>query len=229
MARGYLPAREAQLVTWIGDFYRNLSTKPANYFGVSEQAIQEYNVSMTRFTDAYMLASNPDTRTGPTIEAKQMARKTLINSTRSLVDVMQAWPQMTDDKRRLLGITVRATRSTSTGRPGIKPYIEVAGVDQNTITLRILQNKSVRAKPKGVIGAILFSAVAPTAPTTESGWFCQGNSTKSTVLVQFPDTVPPGSRVWFTAAYFNRKLETGPAANVVSTNLPGGAAFTKAA
>jgi hypothetical protein len=68
-----------------------------------------------------------------------------------------------------------------------------------------------------------------TPPTTESGWFSQGNITKSTVQVQFPETVPPGSRVRFTAVFFNRKAESGPAANVVGTNLPGGAAFSKAA
>ena len=229
MPRGYLPTREAKFVTFINDFYRTLSTQPAGYFSLGEQAIADYNVTVTRFMDAYALSTNPSTRTGPAIEAKQMAKTTLINATRSLVDVMQAWPQMTDEKRRLLGITVRATKPTPVGRPTVKPYLEVAGADQNTITVRILQSKTERAKPKGVLGAILFSAVGPTPPTTESGWFSQGNTTRSSVQVHFPDTVPPGSRVWFTAVFFNRKLETGPAANVIGTNLPGGAAFSKAA
>ena len=229
MPRGYLPTREAQLVTWINDFYRNLSTKPADYFGVGEGTVEQYNTTLTRFTTAYALATNPDTRTRPILEAKEISKRTLINATRSLVDVIQAWPQMTDEKRRLLSVTVRAAKPTPTPRPSVKPYLEVAGVDGNTISLRILQSKTNKARPTGVAGAMLYSAVGPTPPTTESGWFSQGLCNKSTTQVQFPESVAPGSRVWFTAVWYNRKAETGPAANVVGTNLPGGAAFSKAA
>jgi hypothetical protein len=158
-----------------------------------------------------------------------VAKKTLINATRSLVEVIQAWPQMTDEKRRLLGITVRAVKPTPTPRPSVKPYLEAAGVHGNTITLRIIQSKTNKARPEGVAGAMLYSTVGPTPPTTESGWFSQGLCNKSTTQVQFPESVAPGSRVGFTAVYYSRKAETGPAANVVGTNLLCGAAFSKAA
>lgn len=229
MGHGYLPTREAEQVTWFTDFDRNLSSKPAEYFGLGEQTIEDYHTTFTRFIAAYGVASNPETRTRPNIELKQIAKQTLINSTRSLVEVIQAWPQMTDDKRRLLGITVRSKHNTPAERPSMKPFLEVVNVDGNTATVRILQSKVERAKPKGVVGAILYSAVSPTPPTSESGWFSEGITTKSTNQVQFPDTVAPGSRVWFTAVWYNRKAETGPVANVVGTNLPGGAAFSKAA
>ncbi|MGC4030164.1 MAG: hypothetical protein QM754_00240 [Tepidisphaeraceae bacterium] len=221
-------SREADFVSWLRDFCKNLTTQPANYFGVDEDAIQDYTAIATAYLNAYATASNPNTRTPPNIAAKDLAKKSAVTATRSIVDVIQAWPQMTDEKRRLLDITIRKKRK-SIPRPSLKPYLEIAGVDQNTISVRITQSKTEKAKPDGVIGATLFSAVGPTPPTSESGWFSQGNTTKNVVQVQFPDTVPPGSRVWFTAVYYSRKAETGPAANVIGTNLPGGAAFGKAA
>lgn len=177
-----------------------MSTNADDFFGVGKNAIVDYNTTLNEFLGSYDLASNPETRTGPLIKAKQISKQKILKATRSPVNEIQAWPQMTDDERRMLGITVRAAKPTSTPRPTIKPYLEVESVDQNTVTVRILQSKIERARPKGVAGAILYSAVAPTPPTTESGWFNQGLCIKNTTQVQFPDTVPPGGAAFGKAA-----------------------------
>ena len=71
----------------------------------------------------------------------------------------------------------------------------------------------------------MFSFVGEEAPTTGAGWNFEGNTTRTMVNVAFPATITPGSKVWFTAFWFNPRALSGPAATPVGTNLPGGAAM----
>ena len=102
----------------------------------------------------------------------------------------------------------------------------------NSATIRLLDSRDTnppRKNPNLLWGATVFSHVGETAPTTENDWTYEGNTSKTTLTVQFPQALPPGTKVWFTAVWYNRKAETGPPAAAVTCNLPGGAAMAKAA
>jgi hypothetical protein len=82
-----------------------------------------------------------------------------------------------------------------------------------------------RGKPPGVSGASVFSFVGAVAPTDETGWTFEGNTSKTVVDVAFPSATAPGAKVWFTAYWFNARKQSGPPATAVGTNIPGGAAM----
>ena len=48
---------------------------------------------------------------------------------------------------------------------------------------------------------------------------------KPIVDVTFPGTTPAGSKVWFTAFWFNNRKQDGPAATPIGINIPGGSAM----
>ncbi len=97
--------------------------------------------------------------------------------------------------------------------------------DGHTVKLRLRPPSAERrGRPEGVAGAAIFSCVSPTVPTTSEQWKWEGNTSKVTEIIEFPNSTPAGATVWFTAVWFNRKNETGPNATPLSANLPGGAA-----
>ena len=53
----------------------------------------------------------------------------------------------------------------------------------------------------------------------------EGNSGRTRIDITFPSGITPGSKVWFTAFWFNEKKQAGPTTTPVGTNIPGGAAM----
>jgi hypothetical protein len=212
----YLPREEAKLVTWTGEFLANIQLSPAKYGLVAQQAT-DYATTRSRFVSAYTVVNNPITRTPPNIAAKNAAKKTLINATRMLVDVIQAWPQMTNELRRELKITERDKKPTPTPVPGT-PFVKVESINGREVTLNIQQSRTTKGKPRLVSGANVFVYYGEEAPTTANGWKFETGTGKSKVTLNLSD-VEAACTVWITAFWFNGRKESGPAADPVSVNL----------
>jgi hypothetical protein len=55
------------------------------------------------------------------------------------------------------------------------------------------------------IGAIVYSYVGATPPVGIEGWTVEGPITKDSAVIAFDESVAFGSKVWFTAQWFNTK------------------------
>jgi hypothetical protein len=102
--------------------------------------------------------------------------------------------------------------------------IQVASVSGFLITLRLRASagSKARGKPTGVIGASIFSFIGDVAPTDLSQWTFQGNTGKTQVNVDIPNTTAKGATVWFTAFWFNGAKYSGPMTAPISTTVQGG-------
>ena len=111
--------------------------------------------------------------------------------------------------------------------PGSAPTIDVESVRNSTVSLRLhgAGDPTRRGKPAGVSGAAVYSFVGAAALTDERDWTFEGLTSKTKMNVTFPNTVTPGSKVWFTAFWFNERKQNGPAADPVTTYLQGGGAM----
>ncbi len=216
MAFNYLPSEEAKLVVWTGEFLANIQANPTSY-GLVAQDATDYATTRTRFVDAYNKVQNPITKTPPNITAKNTAKKTLINATRMLVDVIQAWPQMTNEKRRELKITERDKKPVPTPVPGT-PFVKVASINGRKVTLSLQQSKTSKGKPKGVSGANVFVFYGEQPPATANGWKFETGTGRSKVTLNLTD-VEAACTVWITAFWFNGRKEAGQAADPISVNL----------
>jgi hypothetical protein len=105
--------------------------------------------------------------------------------------------------------------------------IDIVSVRGNTVNLRLHEagDSSRRGKPAGVNGAAIYSFVGAVPPTDEREWTFEGLTSKVKIDITFPGSVTPGSKVWFTAFWFNQRKQNGPAADCVTTNLQGGGAM----
>ena len=76
-----------------------------------------------------------------------------------------------------------------------------------------------RKKPNGVCDLTVFSAIGDEPPQTSNGWRFAHNTTLTRTKVTFPNTLPPGTRVWLCAYWGNRRCEHGPSSSPVYTHL----------
>jgi hypothetical protein len=222
----FLPTRESELVTWSLTFKTLITATPTAYALTAGQATT-YGGLHDTFVTKYNLCNADATRSPSNIVAKDDAKIALIANARLLARIVQAAPSVTNQQKSDLGLTVRDVGPTPIPPPSDAPDIDIVAVSGNTVRLRLHEagQSSKRAKPDGVAGATIFSAVGAVAPTTEEAWTFQGNTTKTLFDVTFPPTIEPGAKVWFTAFWRNNRDESGPASTPVTTNIAGGSAM----
>jgi len=224
----YLPTVEADLVNFSVNFNTRINATPTA-FGLTAIQSAAYTVLHDDFIAAYNLVTqDPVTRSTPNITAKNTAKNALINDPngiRDLVDVIQAYAGTTDEQRAQLLITIRDTTPTPAPIPSDPPDLSIVStLGQNVkYRLRDSANPNSRGKPEGVAGAMFFYYVGETAPPTLDGWQSMGNFGKNVGSLAFSAaTVPPGSKVWLSAAWYNTRNQAGPLAEPLSFFLPGG-------
>ena len=211
---------EGKLVDFTENFHDRLAADPLA-FGTTAERLTEYKTTRDYFVNARRVALATDTRTKPNIELKDAHKKTLINSTRSLIKQIQARPETTDAQRDLLGIPVPDRNKTVEPPPSQAAQIELVTAVRRTVRMRVKNPDGGRRRPAGCAGAQVFYAVGE-LPVRPTDWRSAGLWTSGTFDVAFPDDTPAGSTVWVSAAYYNRKGQYGPMADAVTTNLPGG-------
>lgn len=224
----YLPSKEADLFNWLANF-EGLVTADFAQYGITQPQSLSLTGLFDNYRAAYETAIEPSTRTRPAVAAKNTSRDALVLEVRRLVSIIDGQANVSDAQRLALGLKVRDIESTPVPRPATAPMIEIVSTVGNTATIRLFDSNGRRRKPDGVIGATVFSFVGANAPSEESAWKFEGNLSKTTEVVAFAQSLPPGTKVWFTAFWYNRRAESGPPATPVSTNLPGGSAMAQAA
>jgi hypothetical protein len=218
------PATDNGLLAWSLNFSTRISAAPVP-LGLTAAQATSYATLHTNFSTA-MANIDPGEKSRSLVAAKNAARLALKTSARLLASIIQGQASVTDQQKIDLGLTVR-NAPTPIPPPNKAPGITIVATTGNTVRIRLFDptDAAVRGKPAGVDGASIFSFTGPSAPTTESAWNFEGVTSKTRLDITFPDTIAPGSQVWFTAFWFNGRKQDGPAATPVSTNIPGGAAM----
>jgi hypothetical protein len=212
----YFPSKDALLVTWANTFASVLSASPATYNATAPTATA-FSALATALSNAYETAMEPATRTRGSISAKNSAKLAMKLEARKIVRAIYANPP-SDQALIDIGLRPYDVGPTPVPAPAAAPAVSVVSVYGRNVTIRIKDASGERrGKPEGCVGAALYSFVGPTAPLGNDGWKSEGNITRATVIVEFPETVAPGSKVWFTAAWFNPRGLTGPACTPIAS------------
>ncbi|HYE19492.1 MAG TPA: hypothetical protein VEA69_13660 [Tepidisphaeraceae bacterium] len=225
MADHFIPGPDQAFLAWARN-YSDYVTAHAVAVGLTAPIAVTLASKFTAFEDALALATNPATRGGAAVLLKDEKRRELEAYCRLTARAVQGTLTVTNTQRYDMGLTVRALPSPI-GAPGFAPDIDVKLVSGNTVRARFHDpaNPTRKGRPSGVAGLSVFSHVGPTPPTSESDWKFEGNATRTTLDVVFPEGTTPGAQIWLTAFYYNPRMQRGPAATPVTTRLPGGAAM----
>lgn len=228
MADGnYIPSREADLLGFAENFSTKITAAPTTY-GLTAAQAAAFATLYTNFDDAMRALQDPVTQSPSFVAAKNAAKDALVNGPggiRALAAIVQATPGITDQNLIDLRLTVRDREPSPVPPPEFAPEIDVFPPVVRTVKIRLHNEKTIgrRGKPDGAIGATIFSHVGELPPALDdiAAWKLEMQTGQTTAEIEFPSTVPPGSTVWITAYWYNRRGETSPATPPVNTNLPG--------
>lgn len=221
-----IPKKDSLLVPYSANFNDRIVAAPVN-FGLTAAQATRYTVVHAPYVAAYEAmteAREAGTRSQSLTAAKDTAKAELLEYGRELYAFVQANTVVSAANKELLGVRVRDVNPTPVPPPTERPGMIVVSAFARTVMVRIFDEASrfKRGKPVGALGANVYSFVGTTYPTDPTTWQYEGQATKPDFQITFPDTVEPGSQVWITAAWYNRKGETGPPSVPVTTFVQGG-------
>lgn len=223
--KDYLPHQDQQLAQWTARFAKAVTLEPGSY-GLTAAQAAEYDAAQRTFAQALVVATQPDTRTVLAVRAKDDAREVLIALSRRLAGIVQVYPGTTNVMRLSLGLTIRKKRVRAVAVTTQRPSVRVVSTLGGRVKLHIGKRAGEaggegRARPTGAKGYTWFYFVGDTHPTSLAGWSFGGNEIDPKIEFTLPG-IEPGAKVWFTANWFNNRMQPGPSSPPITTRVAGG-------
>lgn len=164
----YIPARDADFSVWLANFATSIAAAPTSYGLVSGDATAITNQN-NAFQAAYTLATDPATRTTPTIAAKDAARASAEAVVRPFAIQIRNNSAVSLVLKTGLGLTIPSTSPTPIPAPSVAPSMAIQSAIPLQTTLRATQPGAVgKAKPFGCIGVEVFVAIGTVAAVDPS-------------------------------------------------------------
>lgn len=219
----FLPRRDADLVTWARCFATHIAAEPSRY-GLTEADAAEFADVEQAFAQAHQVANSPATRTEVSIIAKDEARSAMKVVARRLARIVHATPGVTDEMKIGLGLALHRAGRRRTGLMGLAgagfpgvdnpgagaPRLRARSMTARRVRLTLRDGDSLRVgKPRGVMGAMIFSQVGDRPSMRPGDWTFVCNTTRTGCQVALPAGLEPGTKVWFTAAWVDSLLQPG--------------------
>lgn len=218
----FLPRRESELSHWARNFVQLISASPEDY-GVSVEAADALAAAHAAFATQYVLAMEPQTRTSPVVVAKNDAMAAMIVQVREVAALVRVTCSKTPEKLVQLGLRVKEGRGPRIAVPGDAPLLKIKSVQGRRVTITLRDaNASHRRKPDSVVGSSVYCFVGDEPPVLVDEWTCRGHFTVNTIELGFPETLAPGTKVWFTACWLSPRLKQGPGSAPQYAWLSGG-------
>ena len=219
----YLNPSDRGVLVFATNLASILSDTPET-FGLTPDDAQAYAVLRNAYATNLAAATEPGTRGPSTVLLKNESKALLVSATRRLAMQINNREATTNPQRQELGLTIRKSR-TPVPVPTVKPQLDIVSVDGRLVKIRLREaSTGERRKPAGVFAATIMRYIGESIPQSEDQWVLVGTDTRLNTAVEFGNEYPPGTKVWFSAFWLNRRAQSGPACTPVSTQLGFGVA-----
>lgn len=218
-ASDWLPSTDGDLQTFANNFASVLTGAYVAY-GISGSDATSIQALADAYSAAYDTATNPDTRTPPSIAAKDAAKNATKPELRRVGALIQANPAITDDQKLTIGLTVRDTTPTPISAPSTAPIISIIGATSLSQSLRMVDSATptTQAKPAGAIAAEFRCGVSETPLTDPTAIPYVGLMTRPQVRQDF-DSADVGKTAYYACRWITRTGLTGPWSNIASMTV----------
>jgi hypothetical protein len=219
MANDYLPARDANLANWTANFHALTTASPTTYGLTSAQATG-YATNDSIWQAALATATDPSTRTKPSVAAKDAAKANIILLSRQLANVVQSFPTITDTLLSNLGLTVRSTSRPPTPPPATYPLIAAISAQGGQLALRINDQNTpdLRARPFGATACEIWIYTGTTPPTSLAMYSFLGLATRMPAILAY-DTSLATKPAYIIGRWTTRRGQVGPWSSVATIVL----------
>ena len=215
----YIPSSDADFDAWTRNFVENVVTNAAA-LGLSPAQVTSLQGGQTDWGAKYPASNAAQAAVNSAVQAKNDSRSGYQYLIRSLANIMQSSPQVTDAQRQSLGINVRSTTRTAAAAPTSKP---VATVDTNqrlrhTINFVDELTPTSRAKPDGAQGCEIWMKVGDPAPAGPKDVHYLALDTRTPYTVEF-DAADAGKTAYYMLRWISTRAEPGPWSATVSGTI----------
>jgi hypothetical protein len=214
----YIPSKESEFVLWSDNFCEHIAENAAAW-GITEKEVKDLQTAVNSFTKLLMIVASP-ARNSVIVAEKDAARKTLIAKIRALVNFQLKNPVITNAQRIAMGLRPRKTGRTRISVSNIRPEIRIHVVDFRILKIFFHDAISGRkAKPYGIIGAVLAFAVLDTPPANCDDLTNKALATRSPYVLEFSKK-DRGKTVYMAICWQNKRGEMGPWSEIISAVIP---------
>jgi hypothetical protein len=212
----FIPAGDAELLGFAQNYSTLITAGPVP-LGLTAPIAVTLAGLVADYQTKLTALENPLNRNPVAFFEKSQAKVDLVKNIRETARQIQGTMTVTDLQRVELRLTVRDTEPTQAEVIIVMPALTVLSVQGRNIRIRVRDaSGEVRGRIPTADGAIVYSFVGATPPAGYEGWTSEGPMTKDSVIVAFPESVAVGSKVYFTAQWFNTR-GTGPGCTPVAS------------
>lgn len=215
----YIPAPEAEYDDWLTNLV-TYASENREELGLTESHLAPLVTSFQEWQTASAEHKLAQTAADTAYQNKVDKRDLSQAQARTLVQILQANPKLTDAQRVALGITVRSSARSLTPVPTTRPLprLEQSGRLRHTIHFVDESTPTRRAKPKGVRGCQIWVYVGETPPPKPEEFQYLGTDTRTPYLNEF-DPEDGGEVAHYYLRWVNTKDEPGPWSDPISATI----------
>ena len=218
----FLPSRELDLLSWSRRFSQTISSDPGA-FSLSQQDVDDFALLQASYASAIQTAYQPDTNSTTARVIKRETKRTMKQEARRLARIIRA-AGVDDAKLSQLGLHIPDRTLTPGNTPEAAPKVNLGRCIDGILPIRLSDRESERrGRPPGTAGAVVFVHYGDEAPPSVETWGKQMLTGRTRLSIIIAPGTPMGTRVWITACWLGTRLQRGPAAMPVSTQVLGGA------
>jgi hypothetical protein len=213
-----VPKLDSELFPWSANFAKLAQERPEVYH-LAPETVAQYVAAHEAYAAAYQAAANPKARSSSLVSARRAVKVQLLELARSLYGGIAASLDISDADKGAIGVNVRRPASP-VPPPDVAPFMNIVSVAGNLVTVRLRDGvPGKRRRLPGAAYANLYTFVGENPPNNTRDWTYLGATAKTTHTIAFDMALPPGTVVWVTACWLNRRAQPGPPANPVSAYI----------
>lgn len=180
MPNPYIPSKDANFQNWLQNFSDLLTATPTVFGLVAGDAVI-VATSYTAWNAAYLLATNPTTRTSVTVAAKDVAKANSLSTVRPYAQRIAVNPAVDNSDKVAIGVNPRGTVPTPIPAPTSAPTLYWRGASPGVIQLAYKDTilGGTKKKPFGAISLELWTDIPATGSPTLAAAKFRGAITKS--------------------------------------------------
>lgn len=216
---GYIPDSDSLFDSW-AKVYCDYVDAHADIIGVSHVQRDALVAAHTSWDESFDLANSAQAAAKAAIEKKDSDRASFENIIRELTAQIQANPNVTNEQRASLGITVRKETKTPAPIPKTRPVAKIDANErlQQTIHFTDEATPTSKAKPAGVMGCELWVKIGGAPPLDASETSFVATDTKSPYVAHFNGS-DGGKLAHWMLRWVNTRGEAGPWSETVSVTI----------
>jgi hypothetical protein len=214
----YIPRKDAELASWSSNFASKVDAN-SKVWNIPGQEVSDLNNAVNIFSSLHAQVDSP-AKNSIIVAEKNAARIDLIGRIRGLVGFRLRNPAITNAERIAMGLPARDNTFSSIPTPTSRPELNIDVFDVRRLKVHFRDmGSSGKARPYGVIGAVIAYAVLNAHPTSPTDLTNIILATRTPYTLEFTEP-ERGRTVYVAICWQNEKGEKGPWSEMESAIVP---------